>query len=264
MKRLKPLTNQSGATAVIVAISIVALVGFTALAIDIGNLLMVRNQLQNAADSGALAGAAVLYDNNGTSVNDGANQVAYDMATSNAASSTEGEIPVEVNWEEGNEGDVQRGHWSFETRTFTPNDTLLPTDLWDYTTDELDTLDTFINAVRVKTRRESAPAASFFAGIFGYDSFTLSAEAVAYLGFAGKLKPGEVDQPIAICTDSIKQDDEVSCNIGRMINSSTNSTTSNTGGWTDFNQEDNPCSGTNSNDLKELTCNDSGNPDSII
>lgn len=53
--------KQRGSVAVITAVSLVSLLGFAALAIDIGNLLVARNELQNAADAAALAGAPCLY-----------------------------------------------------------------------------------------------------------------------------------------------------------------------------------------------------------
>lgn len=49
-----------GATAVMVAICLVMLCGFLALALNVGHLLSVRGELQNAADAGALAGALEL------------------------------------------------------------------------------------------------------------------------------------------------------------------------------------------------------------
>jgi Flp pilus assembly protein TadG len=49
--------DESGAVVVLTAIIIVVLLGFAALAIDIGHLMVVKNELQNAADAGALAGA---------------------------------------------------------------------------------------------------------------------------------------------------------------------------------------------------------------
>ncbi len=109
---------------------------------------------------------------------------------------------MEVNWIGGNSGDVQRGHWSFATRSFTPNDSLAALELWKYSESELDGNPAFINAVRVVTRRQSLPAASFFARIFGHEGFQLTAESVAYLGFAGSIFEGEADVPIAICEES--------------------------------------------------------------
>lgn len=53
--------KQKGAVAVTVALCMVCLLGIAALAIDIGNLLVARNELQNSADAAALAGAGCLY-----------------------------------------------------------------------------------------------------------------------------------------------------------------------------------------------------------
>src|SRR3989338_581579 len=55
--------RQGGAVAVMVGISIVLLVGFLAMVIDLGHLYLARTGLQNAADAAALSGAKEL---NGT------------------------------------------------------------------------------------------------------------------------------------------------------------------------------------------------------
>jgi hypothetical protein len=59
-KRLNLALDESGAAAIIVAIVLLALIGFAALSFDIGHLVMVRAELQRTADAGALAGAAGL------------------------------------------------------------------------------------------------------------------------------------------------------------------------------------------------------------
>lgn len=56
------MKKQKGSVAVMSALFMVMLIGFAALAIDIGNLMVARNELQNAADGAAMAGAACLYD----------------------------------------------------------------------------------------------------------------------------------------------------------------------------------------------------------
>ena len=252
------LKTQGGVVAIVVAVTIFLLIGFSALAIDIGHLAVVRNELRNAADAGALAGARFLYNDSGTAVNVGANQIAFDAATANSSE----RVAVEVNWVSGNQGDVQRGHWCFATRTFTPNDSTAPVDLWNVSDAELDANLNFINAIRVVTRRQTTPAASFFAKIFGHQNFQLSAESVGYIGFAGTLLPGDADQPIAICAESILVDDEYSCSIGRMINSGQNVASSETGGWTSFSQDD-PCTGgTNAQEVRSFVCS-SGNAEAI-
>jgi Flp pilus assembly protein TadG len=274
MKRLfheaRSAMNQRGVTAILVALLLVVLVGFTALAIDVGHLVFVRNELQNAADAGALAGARFLYEEDGTAVNVEANQRAYAAARDNRALSTAGAIAVDVNWSEGqNAGanvDVQRGHWSFATREFTANDSLVPVDLWNVSDEELDNNPDFINAVRVMARRQATPAFSFFARIFGHQGFQLSAEAVAYIGFAGTLEPYEVNQPIGICKQSIiDEDGHYTCTVGRMIPS-----TDDTGGWTGFGQEEDgscPPGGTNSQEVKDLVetgCLEEGANDTML
>ena len=52
--------NQHGAVLVFVAFLLIVLLGIAALAVDIGYVAITRNQLQNAADAGALAGAGKL------------------------------------------------------------------------------------------------------------------------------------------------------------------------------------------------------------
>ena len=45
------------------AVSMVVLLGFVGLAIDVGMLMVTRNEMQNAADAAALAGAGGMYKN---------------------------------------------------------------------------------------------------------------------------------------------------------------------------------------------------------
>ena len=69
------VSDQRGFVAVTVALLLVGLLSFGALALDISSLFVVRNELQNAADAGALAAARVLYLGNGKQVDTGANAV---------------------------------------------------------------------------------------------------------------------------------------------------------------------------------------------
>jgi len=225
--------QEQGVTAVIVALLMVVFVGVAAFAIDIGHLYMVKNELQNAADAGSLAGARYLYEDDGEDVNGSSNQIAYDAAIVNRSEN----IPVEVHWNGGNTGDVQRGHWSFATRTFTPSNNDDYVHLWDVSPEELDADPNFVNALWVRTRRQDTPAVSFFARIFGYENFFLSTEAIAYVGFAGTLAPGEVRQPLAMCKESLVIDGKYSCSEGRMITMGELVAGQETGGWTDFTQD---------------------------
>ena len=59
------VSQERGIVAVTVAILLAGLLAFGALALDVSTLFVVRNELQNAADAGALAATRVLYLANG-------------------------------------------------------------------------------------------------------------------------------------------------------------------------------------------------------
>jgi Flp pilus assembly protein TadG len=270
MKRkplLRRLGNQKGVTIILVAICLVVLIGFAAIAVDLAYLYIVKGELQNAADSGALAGAQVLYNNAGTSVNAGANVVALNYVNLNY--SEQASVQVQS---------VERGHWSFATRTFTPNDSTAPVSLWNATSAELDANTDFINAVRVITTRKIVPGTGmpeepFFARIWGTPGTAIQAVAVAYIGFAGTAESFKFDLPIAICKEALLKDGEYSCTVGRMINSGNSpkstTTTGETGGWTSFEQLNTSafgdCSGGGAGNVKDLfkSCV-AGNPTPLV
>ena len=52
--------DERGATAILVAITLVVLLGFLGLAVDVGHFMKVRAELQNSSDAAALAGAREL------------------------------------------------------------------------------------------------------------------------------------------------------------------------------------------------------------
>ena len=57
MTPFKSLSNRQGATLVFVAILLFVIIAFVAIAVDVGHLVLTKNELQNAADAGALAAA---------------------------------------------------------------------------------------------------------------------------------------------------------------------------------------------------------------
>lgn len=258
----KIYNNERGVSAVLIAILMLVFLGFAALALDLSHIFVAQNELHNAADAGALAGARFLYNDDGTAVNAGANQIAYDASLANISE----KVPVEVNWTGGNTGDVQRGHWSFASKSFTANASLEPMVLWGVSSAELDANLNFINAVQVTTRREATPIVAYFARIFGIENFQRTATAVAYIGFAGTLAPGDVDAPIAICQQSVTDNpsatecgdfDIYDCNIGYMLSDGQEK---NTAAWTNFTQ---PCDTADTGDIRDLLTCAEANPDKI-
>jgi hypothetical protein len=277
------LNNQRGVSAVIIAICLFMLVGFVALAIDVGHLYVAKNELQNAADAGALAGAMNLFTEDMTSINTAANEIAYDAARANLADQS----PVELKDPFSNNGDVQRGHWSVKNRTFTPNASTVVVSLLGRSQDSLDDDTDFINAVRVVTRREGTLIESFFAKIFGMMGFYGVTDAVAYRGFAGTEVTAEIDQPIAICAQSVVKTSggypdpfdpsappstetpcwengwntcEIACNTGKMLDSGTDkgqpTSTHNTAAWINYTSgpETSNCSTASASDMDKLVC----------
>lgn len=173
----KHLRDKRGTTIIIVAVSILALLGFAALAVDLGYVMVTRNELQNVADSAALAAARQLghdyeqmsYAQQNAYVCDPAPLVttAKDVALQNKAAG----INIVVN-----DGDVTIGQWNAQTKTLTP--TLNQPD-----------------AVRVIARRDdfaNNPITTFFARIFGTNTVALSADATAALTGESTIDKGEL------------------------------------------------------------------------
>ncbi len=250
MKKHLIIADESGAVAIVVAIMLSALLAMAAFAIDIGHLMVVRNELRNAADAGALAGARQLYSAASTStvlaINTGANTVASLAATANWSDGSSVEAPSST---------IQRGHWCFFCPSptgglgaFTANESVTSYALSSFDFATLDADPNFINAVRVVASRGSA--ASFFAGILGpaFSSFSLSADSVAWRGFTGGGFPAEA--PIAICKDKIYINGAYNCENGVMSNSAG----SETAAWTNLTQD--PMTPSSAKSIKDLLSND--------
>jgi Flp pilus assembly protein TadG len=165
---------------IIVLVALVALIAMSSLAIDVGVLWAARTQLQNAADAAALAGAMNLIDKAGPTVTaDAATTAAVQVCGQNGAVGNASlALPT---------SDVVIGNWDIDASTFDPNVSL--------------TDPAAVTAVNVDTRLDSVangPVPAFFSRVLGRQTFDVAAMATAYLGFAGRLGPGQIDLPIAI------------------------------------------------------------------
>jgi Flp pilus assembly protein TadG len=148
-------SRRRGSILPLVAICLVGLIGFVALAIDIGLIVAARNQAQNAADLAAMAGARALDGSPGSNVT-GATATAIDAAKQNKI------LGKAV---EESEVQITHGYYYYDpgTETFSPRfGTPPPPDRYNLTQ-------------AVVTRTD----ASFFARVFNITSFTVSAEAIA-------------------------------------------------------------------------------------
>ena len=89
IKRLKK--EEHGQALIMVVLLLTALLGFAALVVDVGNLYLVKSQLQNAADAAALAGAQDLE----TAIN--AESTAKNYAEANGVPKSETSVDTTYN-----------------------------------------------------------------------------------------------------------------------------------------------------------------------
>jgi Flp pilus assembly protein TadG len=158
------LRSRKGATLVLVAILMTALIGFTGIGIDASRLYLMRAQLQTTADAAAIA--AIVEVNVKRPTN--ATAVAVSYAAKNLVERQTPSITA---------GGVEPGTWNFATNTFTP--------LASWT-------DPALGAVRVTA---TYPGAYTFARVFGVTTKTVTARAVGAVGYVSTtscLKPWAV------------------------------------------------------------------------
>ena len=78
--------DRSGVVAILAALSMVSIVGFTGLAVDVGNVYYAQAKLQAAADAAALAGAQDINNGSGGTAISTANSYSAVSGQKNASS----------------------------------------------------------------------------------------------------------------------------------------------------------------------------------
>jgi Flp pilus assembly protein TadG len=149
--------QRRGAVLVLVAICMIVLIGMAALAFDFGYAYYATQQLQNAADSAAMAGAGKLHSSQSA-----ARSAAIALAGANKAAGDS--VLLTDNLSNNANGDVVLGVFSSANLTFTAT-TTSP------------------NAVKVVARRTAGsaggPVSTFFGNIFGFSSLEMTRSAIA-------------------------------------------------------------------------------------
>lgn len=174
-----------GAVAVVVAIMMVILLSFGALALDISNAMIARNELQNVADASALAGArqlGVIYQAlpQGTAYN--TYQLSNPSAVVNAATAVALQNQARQVAIALNAADIVIGVWNSGPRTLTPGNV-------------------GATGVQVTARRDggaNGAVATWLAGIMGINSMNVVATATAALTGVGTTAPGDLETPFGI------------------------------------------------------------------
>jgi len=187
VKKLLNHNNRRGIALVYVALLLIALLAFVALAIDIGYKYVAWTQLQNASDAASLAGVSKLpkfpattnknaFNNLSAARNESWRFAAKNQAAKHSVflvqSSSHNSPPNDLNSSNDANGDIVVGHWSKSTG-FTPaNGT------------------NAINAVKVVSRRINTgqvsnvsignnPLETFFGKIFKVNQMSAASKAVA-------------------------------------------------------------------------------------
>jgi hypothetical protein len=155
--------RRRGHVVVLAAVSLTLLIGFAALAIDLGQIYVVRAELQRAADAAALAGASSYFSDAG---------LVQNLAELGHAIETRSQ-----------EVSLANQTHNAETILDLP-DIVIGTYDFDFPDAALDASGAVpFNAVQITTRRTAAssngPIAMFFGGIFGVDERGVIAEATA-------------------------------------------------------------------------------------
>ncbi len=159
-RRLALLRNKRGLALVYIALLMVAFCAFLGLAVDIGYMYVAKGQLQNAADSAALAGASGLP--NQTDAKDRAKTFAE---INPVVPGPDTKVAVSL-------GDITLGNWN-PTRSRTPTDLRFQPDTPP------------INAVKVEAKRTDGsiggPIDLFFSGVIDdrWSQMVTSATAIA-------------------------------------------------------------------------------------
>jgi hypothetical protein len=206
--RARARLGERGAVAAFVVFCLVALVAFVALALNLGHLMAVRGELQNAADMAALSGAGVL---DGTAANvANAPTTARTFGNDNR---TDSHVAMGVA-----NGDITVGTWSMTARTFTPaTATTAPTD---------------VVAVRVRTYRDathSGPVDVLFGSFLGRSQSNVAASAIAVAGGPSQVPCAQM--PIAISACYVDPDANV---CGQTFRIYFANNIINNGAWTTF------------------------------
>jgi len=192
---IRIIKQQEGAAAVTVALLLIVLVGFVALAIDVGYLMVTRNELQNVADAAALAATRRLGHNYEDMTTD--QQLSYTCGTVEYSmpcteiiavaieagrANLAGQVEIEIR-----DADVFIGVWDFTNE--------------DASVDSFTAQDANPRAVRVIARRDEQannPITTFLAGVLGVDTLAVSAVATAALSGQGTAAEGELELPVGI------------------------------------------------------------------
>jgi Flp pilus assembly protein TadG len=217
LQLFKRIEDQRGMAAALVAAMMMLFLGIAALAIDLSYVMVVRNELQNAADAAALAGARVLYPNTPP------------KSPNWTAAQTEAEAAIGLNKSSGitlSDCQAETGYWNLTRTPFglqgqgiTPGANDAP-------------------AVEVTVSRSpgnnGGPLRLFIAPVIGTNFASVSAQAVAVVQSPGTANAGRL-LPMVISKEAADQAGTYNSAANKIrIGSAYHYPNSMAGQWTSF------------------------------
>jgi len=210
---LKRFGNENGLAVVYIALIMFALIAFVGFAIDIGYMYVVKGQLQNAADSVALAGAGSLYPHNTSSPPGSLPDPDWTTANTNATGF------VQKNKAAGAslvDAQIQYGYWNLSSKdwkTGSPVTTGTPpgtpsgycsvsknactaanvaTACPQFPSEScvIQDVPAFMATISKSAGKNGGPVPTFFAQALGFKSMSVGASAVAGVGAPGSEPAG--------------------------------------------------------------------------
>jgi hypothetical protein len=218
------LENQQGSIITIVAIAMIAFIAVLALVFDLGHMHSVRQELRNAAEAGALAGARALFPLR--PLNPPPTDLPYCTLALQRARETAAANKTDIDKDVTViAADAQLIHWDWKENKrsdFIPSCNLEAA--------------TGVNGIRVTARRSGAvPAGSVsltFGKIFGMDTMDVEVSATAAVGFASKVPTAPFCIPYGLDpTLPLKMNPDKGDNSGWAAAAPYNPTASNVTDW---------------------------------
>ena len=243
------LYNQEGVSAIILTLMLLVIFAMAALAIDIGYIAATRGELQNAADSAALAATNRLGDLY-LSMTPG-EQATY-VLTSGDEAIIEGVATTVLSKNKAayeniqiNATDIDIGQWDGSSFTETPDQP---------------------DAVEVTVRREqgsiNGPISTIFAKIFNIDTLDVTAEATAALTGVGETNESDLELPIGLDEKWFEVNEGVPGETpgwcGKQVKFAPTTDPEACGGWTTWNY------GSNDANMRKILQESLESPKSIV
>ena len=181
-----------GSVAIITALGLVAFLGMVSLAIDMGHLYTVRNELQNVADAAALAATGnLIHDYGAGAVRDAAAAQQSALTVAQRQSQLSGQAAVGDG--DRNDLNIIFGAWNIYAGN--------PSTAWTEIGPTCSS-DSNANGVKVTILRASGtvygPVSNFFGGFLGVNTSEITATAIAYLGYTHAVPPNTVPVPVTL------------------------------------------------------------------